>query len=138
MHGTDHARMQLISTDECFALLESQPVGRVAFVADGALQIFPVTYRVAQQRIAFQSAIGSKLDAAEMARAVAFEVDSWDAETHSGWSIVVRGPIHPVTDAARLAALDTLGHQPWLDGGDMKWVEITVADISGRRLPSED
>lgn len=135
MHGTDHARMELISTDESFALLQSRPVGRVAFVADGALQIFPVTYVVSDQRIAFQSSIGSKLDAAEMARAVAFEVDSWDEEARTGWSIVVRGPIHPVTDPNRLAALERLDHQPWLTDGEMQWVEITVADISGRRLP---
>lgn len=136
MNGSDHARMQLMSAEECFAHLETQPVGRIAFVADGALQIFPVTYQMSAQRVVFQSAFGSKLDAAEMARAVAFEVDDWDDETKTGWSVVVRGPLHTVADPTRLAVLDALDHQPWLNGTDMKWVEITVADISGRRLPS--
>lgn len=136
MNGIDHARMQLISSDECFVLLETKPVGRIVFVADGALQVFPVTYRVSANRIVFQSSMGSKLDAAEMARAVAFEVDDWDEDTRTGWSVVVRGPAHPVTDPSRLAVLESLGHEPWLVDGEMRWVEITVADISGRRLPS--
>lgn len=138
MNGTDHARMALLSSEESFELLETVPVGRIAFVADGAMQIFPVTFRISSHRIVFQSAIGSKLDAAEMARSVAFEADAWDQSTQAGWSVVVRGQAHTVADVERLAQLDALGLEPWLKGAEMKWVEIAVADISGRRLPDHD
>jgi nitroimidazol reductase NimA-like FMN-containing flavoprotein (pyridoxamine 5'-phosphate oxidase superfamily) len=136
MNDTDHVRMALLTSDECFALLETVPVGRIAYVSDGALQVFPVTFRVSAQRIVFQSAVGSKLDAAEMVRAVAFEADDWDEETRTGWSVVVRGPAHTVTDPERLAVLAAIDLEPWLKTTDMQWVEIPVVDISGRRLPA--
>lgn len=126
----------MLTSDESFALLDSVPVGRIAFVADGAIQVFPVTFSVSATRIVFQSAIGSKLDAAEMARAVAFQADAWDEATRTGWSVLVRGPARIVADPERLAVLDDLGLEPWLGGEDMQWIEIPVADISGRRLPS--
>jgi nitroimidazol reductase NimA-like FMN-containing flavoprotein (pyridoxamine 5'-phosphate oxidase superfamily) len=131
----DHAEMEILSSDECFRLLGSVPVGRIAFVADGRLQIFPVTFAVTGKRIALRSAVGSKLDAAEMARDVAFEADQWRDEDRSGWSVMAEGRVRAVTDEDRIAALEQVELEPWLAGTDMRWIEIVVSDISGRRLP---
>lgn len=136
MKATDHAEMTLLASDESFALLDTVPVGRIAFVADGALQIFPVTFAVSAQRIVFQSTLGAKLDAAEMRRAVAFQADAWEVATRTGWSVLVRGPVRTVADPERLAVLDELGLEPWLQAEGMQWIEMAVADISGRRLPT--
>lgn len=132
----DHAHMEVLSSDECFSLLGSVPVGRVAFVADGDVQLFPVTFVLHNRQIVFRSAMGTKLDAAEMARHVTFEADSWDAPTQSGWSVLATGRVHAVTDADRVAEFERLGLHPWLDPGEeMGWIEIHVDEISGRRLP---
>lgn len=134
---TDHANMQVLSSDECFSLLGSVPVGRVAFIAEGGVQLFPVTFVIHDRQIVFRSAMGSKLDAAEMARNVTFEADSWDAPTQSGWSVLATGRVHAVTDSERLAELERLGLDPWLNGGEeMGWIEVHVDEISGRRLPA--
>lgn len=134
MNDTDHARMALLSSEECFDCLQSVPVGRVAFLADG-VQVFPVTFQVSAHRIVFRSSMGFKLDAAEMNRTVAFQADDWDPSTRTGWSVLVRGPARTVSDPQRIAELDALGLDPWLNGEDMRWIEVVVADISGRRLP---
>lgn len=130
---TDHSRMEVLSSTECFELLSTVPIGRLAYVADGAPQIFPIAFGVQGSRIVFRSATGSKLDAAEMQRQVAFEADAWDPATRSGWSVVVRGMARHVTDADDLSRLD---FKPWLANEGMEWVEILVEDISGRRLPA--
>ncbi|MGA7269727.1 MAG: pyridoxamine 5'-phosphate oxidase family protein [Acidimicrobiia bacterium] len=131
----DHAQMTILTSEECFELLGSVPVGRIAFVADGRLQIFPVTFAVSDDRVVLRSAIGSKLDAAEMARDVAFEADQWRDEDRSGWSVMIEGQVRAVTDENRIAALERLDLEPWLAGTNMRWIEIVVSDISGRRLP---
>ena len=132
---TDHAGMEVLDSTECLRLLGSVPVGRIAYVADGAPQIFPVTFRLVEDRIVFRSTVGSKLDSAEMGRHVAFEVDGWDPATRSGWSVVARGTLFDVTDAERIAALQTAGLEPWLDARAMRWIEVRVQELSGRRLP---
>lgn len=129
---TDHSRMEVLSSAECFELLSTVPIGRLAYVADGAPQIFPIAFGVHGSRIVFRSSTGSKLDAAAMRRQVAFEADTWDPVTRSGWSVVVQGMARHATDADELARLD---FEPWLAGENMEWVEILVEDISGRRLP---
>lgn len=131
----DHAQMRILTSEECFKLLASVPVGRIAFVADGRLQIFPVTFAISENRVVLRSAIGSKLDAAEMARDVAFEADQWRDEDRSGWSVMIEGQVRAVTDQERIATLERLDLEPWLAGADMRWIEIIVSDISGRRLP---
>lgn len=134
---TDHAGMEVLDSEECFRLLDSVPVGRIVYVADGGPQIFPVTYRLSDQKIVFRSAIGSKLDSAEMARSVAFEIDGWDPASHEGWSVVARGHVHDVTDPDRLAILEDLDLEPWLAGHNMQWIEIRIEELSGRRLPRD-
>lgn len=131
----DHAQMEILSSEECFELLASVPVGRIAFLADGRIQIFPVTFAVSHGRVVLRSAVGSKLDAAEMARDVAFEADEWHGDDQSGWSVMIEGRVRAVSDQDRLATLERLDLQPWLAGTDMRWIEIVVEDISGRRLP---
>ncbi len=133
---TDHAGMEILDSGECFRLLASVPIGRVAYVADGSPRIFPVTFGVSDNHIAYRSAVGSKLDAAEMARPIAFEVDDWDPARRTGWSVVATGRVHTVTDEARLEQLELLDVDPWLGDQDMEWIEITIDELSGRRLPS--
>lgn len=132
---TDHSGMEILESAECFRLLASVPIGRVAYVADGAPRIFPVTFGVSENHIAYRSGAGSKLDAAEMARPIAFEVDDWDEAQRTGWSVVASGRVHTVTDEDRVAQLEDLDVDPWLSGEEMEWVEITIDEISGRRLP---
>lgn len=133
---SDHARMEVLTSEECFGLLGYTPVGRIAFLADGSVHVFPVNYKLDGERIVFRSPAGSKLDAAEMGRRVTFEADQWDPHTRSGWSVVAEGHLREVEAEARLAQLDDLGLEPWLDTPDMNWIEIVVEDISGRRLPA--
>lgn len=131
---TDHADLEVLSTDECFDLLASEPVGRVAFIADGDPQIFPITYLVADNRILFRSGEGTKLNAAAHARRVAFEVDSYDAVNHRGWSVVANGHARLVDDDERVQGMED--HlEPWVEAARANWIEILVDDISGRRIP---
>lgn len=132
---SDHANMEVLSSEDCFELLRYTPVGRVAFLADGVIEIFPINYKVHNERIVFRSQVGSKLDAAEMGRHVTFEADQWDPRSKMGWSVVASGQMREVDDGERVVELERMGLESWLDHPQMTWIEITVEDISGRRLP---
>lgn len=132
---TDHLGLEVLTAEECWDLVSSSPVGRVAFVDAGEPLVFPVTHGVWCKEIVFRSHTGTKLGAAEMARALAFEVDGWEPDRRRGWSVLVRGVGATVFEDEILTELEALGIEPWLDAAaDGTWVRIRADEISGRRI----
>ena len=62
------AAVEILDADECWALLRSIRVGRLAMCADGRPLIFPVNYVVDGRSIVFRTAPGTKLAAAPRSR----------------------------------------------------------------------
>lgn len=132
----DRLGLEVLSADECWALLASTPIGRVAFVDAGEPSVFPVTHAVQGHTIVFRSGSGTKLEAAAMAQPLAFEVDGWDEEQRSGWSVLARGVGETVYDDDVTASFGAVA-KPWLDAAASgTWVRIRVDDVSGRRISS--
>ena len=87
----------------------------------------------------FSTDTGSKLDAAIMNRPVALEIDDWDAETRTGWSVLVKGTAMLVDDQREIASLDRLGVAPWVRPEVPKtWVRVLANEITGRRIVAHD
>jgi len=126
--------MEILDLDECWAFLSQEKVGRLAVSITDHPDIFPINHIVDRQRLLFRSAEGTKLAAAVLGRAVAYEVDGYDAERRVAWSIVVKGR------AEEIELLDDLLHAtdlplfPWHDGPKHRWVRITPDEITGRRF----
>jgi nitroimidazol reductase NimA-like FMN-containing flavoprotein (pyridoxamine 5'-phosphate oxidase superfamily) len=130
------SRVEVISRDECLVLLADACVGRLAFSANGFPDVLPVNYVLDGDAIVFATADGSKLAACMRGR-VAFEVDSTDEGTRSGWSVVVHGEADVVTAAHNpvlLTRLHSLPLNPWADGERPHLVRITPNSITGRRI----
>ena len=124
-----------IGEEECFDLLQSQDLGRLAIVHDGRPEIFPVNYAVSDGIIAIRTGLGVKLNYASLAH-VAFEVEDIDLETREGWVVEVRGFAEEITDAANPwaeRARDSVG-QPWVTGPHEHYISITHSQVTGRRL----
>jgi nitroimidazol reductase NimA-like FMN-containing flavoprotein (pyridoxamine 5'-phosphate oxidase superfamily) len=132
---TDHAGLTVLSFAKCLQLAGSQPVGRVAFARDGDIEIFPVNHCMVGQTVAFRTTVGSKLGAAFYGNVVAFQVDAYDAEQHTGWSVVIKGRTDLVTDDAMLARLHAIGLRTWSPvASRSEWVVIHPDEVSGRQL----
>ena len=130
----DRHGLEILSDVECWELLAQTPIGRVAFVHAGEPVVLPVSYGVIGHQIAFRSARGAKLGAAKMNQPVAFEVDHWDAETLSGWSVLIEGMADTVYAEAEEAELEALNVLRWTPTPfETDWVRILPNDISGRR-----
>jgi len=132
---TDHGGLEVLKLDECRRLLASQQIGRLAFISAGEPLIMPLNYRMYQGDIVFRTTTGEKLNAARNAASVGFEADEWDADTQTGWSVIVSGRAQDVDDPDVITELNELGLRPWADVVDRNdWVRIVPHEISGRRI----
>jgi nitroimidazol reductase NimA-like FMN-containing flavoprotein (pyridoxamine 5'-phosphate oxidase superfamily) len=127
--------MEKLNRDECIRLMKGHPagVGRVA-LAGARPVIFPVNYAVDRGNVVFRTDPGTKFHAAVNGAFLAFEVDWVEPTWQTGWSVVVRGQAHVVTDPGELARVRRLPLLPWAEGEKGNFVSIDSALISGRRL----
>ena len=135
-YPTDHAGLEILPFEECLRLLASVPVGRVGFIADGELVILPVNHVVDGDDVAFRTAYGSKLSAAEGHSLATFEADHYDEQTRSGWSVVMTGRAEAVDAEAELQRLARRGLHPWVSAVRHPfWIRIRPTSVSGRQTP---
>ena len=123
-----------LSPHQCWELLESTSFGRVAVTVGTTPDIFPVNYRVHHGEIVVRTEAGTKLAAATLMGSVAFEIDSRDDDTQTGWSVVVKGHGREPAQLDELLALDNLGMEPWVDTPKTRWLAIAPHEITGRRV----
>lgn len=110
-------------------------VGRVAFVADGDVQLRPVNYLADERGLVFCTTPGSVFAAVAAGAPVVFEVDSSQPLHHSGWSVIVRAQAAEITDASELALLRRGPLKSWAVSPDEKWIRLDIQEISGVRIP---
>lgn len=136
---TDRAGLDVLPVRECLELLASRPLGRLAYLEAGEPVVVPVNHLVDGSNIVIRSLAGGKLDAAVMRDPVAFQVDDYDEEQGTGWSVLVRGRgtlVDDADDVARFA--DELDSWAVSDPGAATWIRIESAEVTGRRLRRAD
>jgi len=130
----DHSGMGVLSQAECYERLRRARVGRLAFVSQGDPMILPVNHGVDGESVVFRTTRGAKLLAGYEGLRVAFEVDDFDADRRSGWSVLVRGTAHTVEDQEEIRRLNRIGVWPWADLVErLNWIRIAAYSISGRQ-----
>ena len=128
--------MEHLSTETCWELLESTPVGRVVVTVDGAPEVYPVNFVVDERSVAFRSAPGSKLRGLERFPTTRFEADVIDPDAHTGWSVMVKGQAVDVTRPDERSRLRSMPLTVWTAGVKDHWVRIRPTDVTGRRIHS--
>jgi nitroimidazol reductase NimA-like FMN-containing flavoprotein (pyridoxamine 5'-phosphate oxidase superfamily) len=118
-----------IAGRECLELLRSQSVGRLGVVVRGRPEIFPVNYALdASDSVVLRTAVGTKLVAA-VNQHVVFEIDRFDTDMRSGWSVVVHGVAQ---ETGRVAEGDRR-LESWRD--DVPYLlRLTSTSITGRQI----
>jgi nitroimidazol reductase NimA-like FMN-containing flavoprotein (pyridoxamine 5'-phosphate oxidase superfamily) len=127
---------EIMDRRECVALLEAMPIGRIVFLDDeGQPLALPVNYRWHDDSVVFRTLEGQKLVAAWHNQRVSFEVDTWDYETRSGESVIVKGKAANVELWADRELLEQIGLDPWSSGPwRTTWIRITPIEVTGRRV----
>ena len=133
MNTRTQQHTSVLSASECWALARSVPIGRLAVVADGKPDIFPVNHVVDHGTIVIRTGPGTKLTAAEH-QTVAFEIDGYDVGRAEAWSVVVKGVARSVDGLYDMIDALKLPVFPWQAGPKPYFLRIEADSITGRRI----
>jgi nitroimidazol reductase NimA-like FMN-containing flavoprotein (pyridoxamine 5'-phosphate oxidase superfamily) len=127
------ANVLSLSDVDCWSLLRTHNLGRVAIVIEGRPRIFPVNYAAGVDTVVFRTEPGAKLQHGPGAPAC-FEIDDYDLRTSMAWSVMVVGILKDITDATdeRSRGLRGLAVEPVAPGQKLHWLALNADEVSGR------
>jgi nitroimidazol reductase NimA-like FMN-containing flavoprotein (pyridoxamine 5'-phosphate oxidase superfamily) len=127
------ADVEVLSEAECWDLLLSSSLGRLAVSVGGEPDIFPVNFVATDNRLVFRTAQGKKLLELTVNSLVAFETDG--VGTDQAWSVVVKGTARVLERQSEIDEADQLPLRPLIPTLKYIYVEVTPQHVSGRRFP---
>ncbi|MEE6138459.1 pyridoxamine 5'-phosphate oxidase family protein [Mycobacterium sp. 050128] len=133
--GQHAAGAQRLDTAEAMRLLASVSYGRVFFTLNALPAIRPVNHLLDRGRIIIRTRLTASISAAVRSSegvVVAYEADSIDPQTRTGWSVVVTGHAYTITDPDQVSRYEQL-LRPWVNHAD-RAVAIEPGVITGLRI----
>lgn len=131
----DARRFTALPLSECLDRLATATIGRVVWNTVDGPRVLPVTFALYRNQIVFRTSPYGPLAELQTPRAVAFEVDEFDRDTRSGWSVVAQGRS---AGARRPDELVELWREadpvPWAAGSRTMFISITTHAVTGRRV----
>ncbi|RJN32862.1 pyridoxamine 5'-phosphate oxidase family protein [Nesterenkonia natronophila] len=127
-------RTEILDAQDCWDLLRSVSLGRLAVWSEDHPEIFPLTYLIDRQTVVFRTGTGTKLTAALRGAPVALEADGVDPRTNVAWSVVVKGPATAIDKGGSFLASSAHRLVPWESGSKDHFVRITPEAVTGRRF----
>jgi hypothetical protein len=121
------------------SLLGSVSLGRVVFTAQALPAIRPVTHMVDGDRVIIRTDRNAAITSELRARAgtvVAYEADAIDTAEHLGWSVIIVGIAHRVTDPDEAACYRRV-LRPWVSGAKDQVIAIHADMVTGFRLVAD-
>ncbi len=117
-------------------LLAREQVGRLAFCLDGTPHIEVVNFVVVDGDVIFRIGTSAKLAALGRGRPFALQCDRLNADTRTGWTVTVSGPVRTLTPAE----IDGLPVQPepWAPGERERVICLTSRQVVGRVLSADE
>jgi nitroimidazol reductase NimA-like FMN-containing flavoprotein (pyridoxamine 5'-phosphate oxidase superfamily) len=134
---SDRNGLEVLDRHQSLDLLRSASIGRVLVTVGALPAAFPVSYGVMGDDIVLRTGAGTKLHAAMANAIVGFEVDAFEPQSRTGWSVMVTGHASEMEDPAEQAAACDLKLESWVRNGSAHFVRISSQLISGRRIPEE-
>ena len=122
---------------ESMRLLGDGGIGRVAFDDGEGPTVVPVNYAVDGDAVIFRTSVSGRLNRSLLTSVVggevraAFEVDRFDEASREGWSVLLRGGVHPLADEEKASVAQV---EPWPGGEREAWFRLAAREVSGRRL----
>ena len=125
----------ILDGHDCWELLRSEEVGRLAVIVTNHPDIFPVNYVVEHGTVVIRTAEGTKL-AAAIGSSVAFEVDG--EVDGDAWSVVIKGRAEEIQQMHELFDAANLPLYPWNAAPKHRFVRIVADQVTGRRFKIAD
>jgi nitroimidazol reductase NimA-like FMN-containing flavoprotein (pyridoxamine 5'-phosphate oxidase superfamily) len=124
--------VEILDDEQCWELLLSSSLGRLALSVGGQPEIYPVNFVAVDRRLVIRTAEGTKLLELTVNSNVAFESDGVGRD--EAWSVVVKGTARILEKRSEIDAADELPLRPLIPTLKYIYVEITPQSVSGRRF----
>lgn len=134
MNTDPQASVRVLGVQDCWNLLRSVEIGRLAVSVRDHPDIFPINFLVDHGTIVFRTAEGTKLAALVTSPRVAFEVDGFEPDLGEAWSVVLKGRAEELKGFYDIIETTTYPLFPWHAGPKSRFVRIVPEEISGRRF----
>ena len=136
MDGTSQCDLwvEYLSQQTCWELLASTPVGRIGVLVDSAPEVYPVNYAVDGRSLVFRTDPGNKLRGLGRSPSVCFQIDWFDLDQRTGWSVLVKGRAEEILDSDELQRAAHIGLEYWTFGAKDCWVQVIPVEVTGRRI----
>jgi hypothetical protein len=125
-------RLAELPAFDCWHLIESVEISRVAWNGPQGVSVVPVNHVVSDGALWFRTTPYSALALECRGQWVAAEVDSVDPATHTGWSVVVRG-VAELVDAEDVPE-QLADFRVWPAGTRNVFVRVEPVEVTGRKL----
>ncbi|WP_062436650.1 pyridoxamine 5'-phosphate oxidase family protein [Herbidospora daliensis] len=139
MRDSGSSTLEELSEKECLQLAEQGGIGRVAFGGAGGPTVFPVNYRLIDGQIVFRIRKGGTMDESissgidDLEVKIAFQVDHIDEQNRDGWSVLIQGPAHHVSEG-ELAATGAEDVDSWAGDSRDHYIRIAPQRVTGRKI----
>ena len=128
--------LEVLDHATCLGLLAGEEIGRIGIVDGNQPLVLPLNYALDGETVVFRTDPGTKLRVAGRGP-VAFEVDWFDREHRTGWSVLVKGRLEevgPYDEPALVARVHDLPVAPWAGGDKAHWMRLVPTAVTGRRI----
>ena len=125
----DDQPVRELTQEECWELLHSHELGRMAYHLGPEVHLTPINYAVDGRTLLFRTAPGSKLVGVLMNPDVVFEIDEHDE--HGAVSVILRGQARRL-DEDQAHRAENVPLHPWVPTFKDEVVEIVPDEITGR------
>lgn len=129
---TPAGRLAELSPAECWDLVSTTTVGRLAWQGVHSPTVIPVNFAADGRSIRIRTTAYSEAGQQCDDSAVSFQVDAVDAEGRTGWSVLMRGQAHAEYGPQH----ESPPPDTWLSGPRTLTLRVDVEEISGRRITS--
>ena len=130
--GVPENPVTILNEEEIWALVQHQRFARLGTVEDGIVHITPLNIAVADGRIYFQTAPGSKLTQLILDDKVTVQFDN--VSGGEAYSVNIFGKARLLTGTDEIERASHLGINPWLNTVKLEFVEITPHELQGRKF----
>ncbi|MCW2876404.1 MAG: hypothetical protein JWQ95_504 [Sphaerisporangium sp.] len=131
--------LEELDTEECLRLISPGGIGRVGFNTAAGPTVLPVNYTMDGRAVLFRTAFGGPMDedlstgVRGVELKIAFEVDQIDTAVREGWSVLIQGAAHRVSEE-ELATLSSSAAEPWAGGERRLYIRVHPVQLTGRRI----
>ncbi|GAA1815536.1 pyridoxamine 5'-phosphate oxidase family protein [Actinomadura chokoriensis] len=136
-NSSDRPHLEELDRAECLRLISGGSVGRVAFDDGEGPTVIPVNYALDGDAVIFRTSSSGRMNRSLLTSVVggevraAFQVDRFDEADRMGWSVLLRGGVHPLSDEEIAKAAQV---EPWPGDNRDEWFRLAAHEVSGRRL----